>query len=134
MLVVGGHPLGQQRPAATDDAADAVLQQRQMLPEQPGVNREKVHALPGLLFDDLQDRVVIDILNGTIDNDLINRHRPERHWADRQQLASDVVQIAAGTQVHHRIGPGLQRDLHLFDLAVEGRADAAASDVGVDLA
>ena len=52
LLVVGGHPLGQQRPAAADDAADAVFQQRQMLPEQPGVNREKVHALPGLLLDD----------------------------------------------------------------------------------
>ena len=56
LLVVVEHPLGQQRPAAADDADQPVLHERQMLSQHAGVNREVVDALLRLMLERLEDR------------------------------------------------------------------------------
>ena len=127
------HPFGQQGPAPADDPHDAVVQQRQVLPEHAGVDREEVHALFRLLLHRLQDDVVGDVLDLPAFDHLVDRHRPEGHGTMREQLGADGVEIAPGAQVHHRVGADRQGRLHLLDLGLDRAADAAGADIGVDL-
>ena len=51
LFAVDQHPLGEQRPAATDDADESLGDVRQMLFQHAGVNREVIDSLRGLLFE-----------------------------------------------------------------------------------
>jgi len=97
------------------------------------VNREKIHALFGLLFDYLQDDLAVYVLDGSIFDDLVDRHRPERNRTLQQQLLAYFVEISSRAQVHHRIGAGVQGGLHLLEFALHRTANVARTDVGVDL-
>ena len=127
------HPFGQQGPAPADDPHDAFVQQRQVLPEHAGVDREEVYALFRLLLHRLQDDVVVDVLDLPAFDHLVDRHRPEGHGTMREQLGADGVEVAPGAQIHHRVGADRQGRLHLFDLRLDRAADAAGADIGVDL-
>ena len=78
------------------------------------MNREKIHALFGLLLNGFQDNPAIDIFDAPVHNDLVDRHRPERSRAPREQRLARRIEIAPRAQVHDRIRPGIQRRLHFF--------------------
>jgi len=104
-----------------------------VLAEQSGVNREEIDPLAGLLLDRLQEDVVIDLFDLPALDDLIDRHRAEGYGAVGQQLAADGVKVAAGAEVHDRIGANGQGRVHLLDFRLDGASGTAGADVGVDL-
>ena len=63
LLVVVGHPLCQDRAAAAHDAGDAFRNHRQILDEHAGMDGHVVHALLGLLFDDFEHDVGVEVLH-----------------------------------------------------------------------
>jgi len=130
------HPPGQERPAPADNPHHPRLDQLQMLPEQARMNRKEIHPLLGLLFDNLQNRIIIDLVHRPPDNHLVNRYRPERRRAIRQQPAADLIQSPrrpARTQIHNRIRPRLQRHPHLLDFIIQRRPHRRQPDIGVNL-
>ena len=61
LLVVVGHPLRQDGAAAADDAGDALRDHGHVLDEHAGVDGEVVDALLGLLLDDLEVEVDVEV-------------------------------------------------------------------------
>ena len=57
--VVNQHPLGQQTSAAAHDANQAILDKRQVLLQNAGVNSEVIHALLGLMFQRFQNHGLV---------------------------------------------------------------------------
>ena len=76
--VLDEHPLGQQRAPTGDDADEPALDILQMLAKDPGVNREVVDALLGLLADLGQDDLGREVPKPAADD-----HRVDGDGADR---------------------------------------------------
>jgi hypothetical protein len=49
-----------------------------------------------------------------------------------EQLDANRVEIAAGAEVHDRIGANRQGRFHLLDLGLDRAADAAGANIGID--
>ena len=133
VLTVDQHPLGEQRSAAGDDADQALLDVLQMLPADAGVDREVVDALLRLVFDHLEDDVVGQILDLATDDHRVDRYRADRHSGVLDDRLAAGVEIAAGGQVHHRVGAPAHRPLHLLHLFVGARRHGRRAEIGVDL-
>ena len=110
------HPLGEQRAAARDDAGDAVPDQRQVLAQHAGVDREVVDALLRLALDLLQDDVVAEILDAAADDHAVDRHRADRHRRVVDDRLPARGEVAAGREVHQRVGAVVLRPAQLLDL------------------
>ena len=128
-------PLGHDRAAARDDAGDAVGGQRHVGQPHAGVDGEIVDALFALLdqrvlvaFPVELDRVAVDLLQR-----LVDRHGADRHRRVAQDPFARVVDVAAGGEVHHRVGAPADRPHHLFDFFFDRRGDGGVADIGVDL-
>ena len=100
-----------------------------------GVDREVVHALLALL-----DQRVPVHLPGQLDGiaaallqRLVDRHGADRHRRVAQDPFARVVDVAAGGEVHDRVGAPADRPHHLVHLLLDGRGDGRVADVGVDL-
>ncbi len=80
LLVILHHPFGENRAAAADDAGNAVLGQRHILNQHARVNGHVIHALLGLLFDDFEHDLDVQIFHAA---DAIQRfvdgHRADGH-------------------------------------------------------
>jgi hypothetical protein len=73
------------------------------------VNRHEVDAVRGVLLDGLEN-----IVGGHVDQRalaldgpyrrLINRHRAHRYRAVLDYGPADGLKVAAGAQIHHRVG------------------------------
>jgi hypothetical protein len=74
LLVMGQHPRAHERPAAADDAGDAVGSQRQILLQDTRMDRHVIDALLGLVLD--HSSIIRGGLFGILDilNDLIDGH------------------------------------------------------------
>jgi len=88
----------------------------------------------------LFDQRVAEYLEGQVLGDaadlfkcLIDRHRADRDRRVADDPFADVVDVAPGREVHHRVGAPADRPHHLVDLFPDGGGDSGISDVGVDL-
>jgi hypothetical protein len=104
-----------------------------MLSQYARVDREVVDALLRLALDLLQDDVVREILDPASDD-----HAVDRHGADRDRRVVDDglpagAQVAAGREVHQRVGAVALREAQLLDLLVGRAGHRRRADVGVDL-
>ena len=133
--MVGEAPLGHDRAAARHDAGDAVRRERHIGEPHAGMDGEIVDALLALLdqrvlvdFPVELDRVAVHLLQRLVD----------RHGADRARRVADDpfargVDVAAGGEVHHRVGAPADRPHHFLDLFLHRRRDRRVADVRVDL-
>ena len=113
----------------------AMRGQRHVVAEDARVDRHVVHALPGLVLDHVEHvsgREVLDLLD-LLDR-LVDRHRPDRHGARGDDRPADRVDVAAGREVHHRVGAEVDGHLQLGQLVVDVGGHGRIADVGVDLA
>ena len=95
------HPLGQQAAAATDDAGDPSLRQRQVLAEEAAVHGHEVHALLGLMLDHLQQVLDRHVLHAVeLSRHLIDRNGAHGQRAGLDDRLADGVDVTAGTEVH----------------------------------
>ena len=133
--VVRHHPLRHQRAAPRDDPRHPVRRQADVIAEDAGVERHVIDALPGLVLDHVEEVLlgqVLDLLD-LLDR-LIDRHGADRHGAGGQDGPADRVDLAAGGQVHHRVGAQVDGHLELGQLVVDLRGDGRIADIGIDLA
>ena len=74
-----GHPLGENAPPRLDDAGDALRHQGNVLDEHAGVDGEVVDTLLGLLLDDFEIEVDVEIFEAL---DAVQRliERPRCRW------------------------------------------------------
>ena len=128
-------PLGHDRAAARDDAGDAVGGERHVSEPHAGVDGEIVDALFALLdqrvlvtFPVELDRIAVDLLQR-----LIDRHGADRHRRIAQDPFARVVDVAAGREVHHRVGAPADRPHHFLDFFLDRGGDGGVADIGVDL-
>ena len=128
-------PLGHDRPAARDDSRHALGRERNVGEPHPGVDREIVNALLGLL----DERVAIDVpgqllgLAADFLQRLVDRHRADGHRRVPENPLAGLVDVLAGREVHDRVGAPARRPRHLVDLLLDRGGDGRVADVGVDL-
>ena len=135
LLVMVRHPLRQNRAAAAHDAGDALGDQRQVLDQHAGMDGHVIDALLGLLFDHFEHDVGIEVFDALHARDrLVDRHRADGHRRVAQDGFADLVDAAAGREVHHRVGAVVDRGVQLLQLLVDVAGDGRIADVGVDLA
>ena len=133
--MVVGHPLRQDRAAAADDAGDAAGDHGQELDEHAGVNGHVIDALLGLLFDDFEHDVDVEVFDALHARDgFVNRHGADGHRRVAQDGFANLVNAAAGGEVHHGVGAVMHRGVQLLQLFVNVAGDGRVADVGVDLA
>ena len=133
LLVVVEHPLGEQAAAAADDADEAPADERQVLAEHAGVDREVVDALLRLVLERLEDEALVEVFDLAPDDHRVDRDGADRHGAVAHDRVAAGVEVAAGGEVHHRVGAPPFRPLQLLDLLVGAGADRRGADVRVDL-
>ena len=135
LLVMGEAPLGHDRAAARDDAGDAVGGERHERQAHAGVDGEIVDALLALL----DQRVLVDLprqLDGVAVaflQRLVDRHRADGHRRVADDPFARRVDVAAGGEIHHRVGAPADRPHHLLHLLLDRGGDGGVADVGVDL-
>src|SRR5208283_3546385 len=135
LLVVRQAPARHDRAAARDDAGDAPGGQRHVFQPHAGVDGEVVDALLGLLDQGVLEDLPVELVGVAVDllQRLVDRHGADRHRRVAQDPAADVVDVAAGREVHHRVGAPTDRPDQLFDLLGGAGGDGGVADVGVDL-
>lgn len=132
LFAVVEHPFGQQCTAFADDAADSAGGEFDVFAERAGVDGEEVDSLAGLLFDDVENGVIVDVFDVAIDDDFVDGDGAEHDGAFGEEAAPDFVEVRAGAEVHDGIGAEVDGQFHLGDFLVEGGADVGGADVGVD--
>ncbi len=94
-----------------------------------------VHALLRLLLDHFQHDLgseVFDLLDPR--DALVDGHGADGHGRVPQDGLADLRDVAAGGEVHHRVGAVVHRGVQLSQFLVDVRGDGGIADVGVDLA
>ena len=133
--MVVGHPLSEDGAAAADDAGDALGNQRKILDQDAGMDRHVIDALRGLLFDDFQHHFGIQVFDALYAGDgFVDRHGADRDGRVAQDGFADLMDVAAGGEVHHRVGAVVDGGVELLQFFVDFRGDGRVADVGVDLA
>ncbi len=135
-FAVGHHPLGDERPAAADDARHAVHRQVQVLQHHAAVDGHVVHALLGLVLDHVQKMLrthVLDLAPQLLEH-LVNGDRSDGHGRGVDDRLPDGVDVLAGREVHDRVGAEVDRHVQLVQLFAGVAGDGRVADVGVDLA
>ena len=127
-------PLGHDRAAAGDDAGDALGGEMDVGEAHAGVDGEIVDALFGLL----DQRVAIDFpgeLRDAVDffQRLVDRHGADGHGRVADDPVADVVDVAAGGEVHDGVGAVADGPDHFVDFLGHGGGDGGVADIGVDL-
>ena len=132
LFVVRDHPLREQRPAARDDADQAVLHERQMRLTNACVNRQVVHALLAWLTSSAPDHRPVEIFDLPADDHRVDRHGADRHSRILYDRATRCVQVAAGGEVHHGVRPPPLGPAEFFDFFIGARRHGRCAHVGVD--
>ena len=135
LLVMRQAPLRHDRAAARDDAGDPVGGQRDIGEPDAGVDREVVDPLLGLLDQRVAEEFPGQFLGLAADffERLVDRHGADRHRRIADDPFADRVDVAAGRQVHDRVGAPARRPYHLLDLLGDRGGDDRVADIGVDL-
>src|SRR4029079_5527107 len=135
LAVVGEAPFGHDRAAAADDAGDAGGGQRYVGQADAGVDGEIVDALLGLLDQSVAVEVPGQLLGDAADllQRLVDGDGADRHGRVADDPFARVVDVAAGREVHDRVGAPADRPDHLVHFGGDVGRDGAVADVGVDL-
>ena len=135
LLVAGEAPLRHDRAAARNDPGDAVGGEVDVAEPHAGVDGEIVDALLALLDQRVLvalpvelDRIAVDLLQR-----LVDRHGADRHRRIADDPFARVVDVAAGGEVHHRVGAPADRPHHLLHLFLDRGGHRRVADIGVDL-
>src|SRR5664279_1394475 len=135
LLVVMRHPLRQDRATAAYDAGNATGDHGQEFNQHAGVDGHVIDTLLRLLLDNLEHHVDGEVFNALHARDcLVNRNRADGHRRVPQNGFADIVNVAAGGEVHDGIGAIVYRGVQLLQLFVNVTGDGRVADVGVDLA
>ncbi len=135
LLVVRQAPRRHDGAAARDDAGLAVRGQRYVRQAHARVDRHVVHALLGLLDHGVLVDLPGQFLGPAVDllQCLVERHGADRDGGVAQDPLTRGVDVAAGGQVHDRVGAPPGRPGHLVDLLLDGGRHRRVADIGVDL-
>ena len=123
------------RAAARDDAGEPARRHRDVAQQHARVHREVIDPLLGLL----DERVAIDlprqILGTSADllERLVDRDRADRHRRVAEDPLARLVNVAAGRQIHHRVGAPERRPAELVHFLLDRRRHGGIADVRVDL-
>ena len=128
-------PARHDRAAARDDAGHALRGQRHIGQAHAGVDGEIIDALLGLLDQRVLEHFPVELQRIAADllQRLVDRHGADRNRRVAQDPGADVVDVAPGREVHHRVGAPADRPRHLLDFLGDARAHRRIADVGVDL-
>src|SRR4030042_3898457 len=88
-------------------------------PSHTAMNRDKVNALFCLTLNDFEEVFHLHLsksfsLLGRLNSCFINGNRSNRDRRMANDLLTDRINISARAQVHHTLGPGLNRALKFF--------------------
>ena len=135
LLVMRQAPARHDRAAARDDAGDALGRQRHVGEAHAGVDGEIVDALLGLFDQRVLEHLPVELQRVAADlfQRLVDRHRADRHRRVAHDPVADVVDVAAGGQIHHRVGAPADRPDQLLDFLGDGGGDGGVADIGIDL-
>ncbi len=99
------------------------------------MDREIVDALLGLLDQRVAEQFPGQLLGLAADlfERLVDRHRADRHRRVADDPFADRVDVAAGRQIHDRVGTPARRPHHLLDLLGDRGGDDRVADIGIDL-
>ena len=124
-LPVSHHPFGDQRPAAADDACDPFGCQMKMFEHHAAMDGHVVDALLRLVLDHVEKMLRLHVFDFAAElfEHLINRHGANRHGRSGDQLLADIVDVAAGGEVHHGICAEVDGCVQLFEFAFEAAGD-----------
>ena len=132
--VVLVHPRRQNRTAAADDAEHPLFRRRNMRLQQSGMDGHIVHALLGLFAHHVEDEGFGEVVHRFAAGEhLIHRNRADRGRTVFDDRTADLVDVAAGAEVHHGIRAVFQRMPELFQLLTRATGQRGVADVGVDL-
>ena len=91
-----------------------------MLDQNSGVERHVVDALFRLVLDHVEQVVGGELLElFLLLNCLVDRNRADWNGRGVDDRLSNRVDVAAGGEVHHRVGAVLHSHAELFDFAVD---------------
>ena len=108
---------------------------RQILDQHAGVDGHVIHALLGLLFDDFEHDIGVQIFNPLHPRDgFVNRHGADGHGRVAQNGFANFVNVAAGGEIHDGVGAVVHRGMQLFQFFVNVRGHRGVADIGIDLA
>ena len=138
--LVARHPAGHKRAAAGDDVQLAALGLEPVhgVARDAGVQRHERDAVLGVFLNDVEQfvyRNVGEVLAGVLGVGcyLVNGDGSQRERRLRQNRFPHSVEVAAGREVHQRVGAGVLCHAGLAELQLDVGAVAARADVGVDL-
>ena len=133
-LLVAAHPGGEKGAAPGDHPGDPFFQQGESPPGNAAVHRDEVHPLFGVVVHHVQEVVGLDVIEaGGLGHHLVDGHGAEGRRALGQKRGANLVQVAAGGQVHDRVGPVLQGRGQLGLLLLQTDVVGRSADIGVDL-
>ena len=99
------HPLRKNRTPAAHDSCNALGNHRQVLDKHAGMNGHVVHALLCLFLNHFEHHFGAQIFDPFHSrNSFIDRHSSDRNRRVSQDRLADFMDIAAGREVHHRVG------------------------------
>ena len=129
------HPLCQYRAAAAHDSCNALRNQRQVLDEHASVDGHVIHPLFSLLFDDFQHHFGIEVFYSLHPRDcFVDRNCANRDRGMTKNGLANFVNVAAGREVHHRIGTIVNCRVQFVQFIADFGCDRTVADVGVDFA
>src|SRR5579859_4725003 len=133
--MVVGHPLGEDGAAAADDARDPFGYQPQVLDQHAGVDRHVIDALGGLLLDDFEHYFGVEVFHTLhARNGFVDGHGADRDRRVAEDGLANFVYVAAGGEIHHRVGAVVDCGVEFLELLIDLGGDGGVADVGVDLA
>ncbi len=133
-LLKAAHPGGEKGAAPGDHPGDSLFQQRQGGFGNAAMHRDEVHPLFGVVVHHVQEIVGLDVIQTVgFSHHLVDGHRAERDGTAGQKRHPDLIQVAAGGQIHDRIRPILQGRGQLGLLLLQADVVGRGADIGVDL-
>ena len=129
------HPFGDQRATAANDPSHTLGSQVQVFEHHTAVDRHVVDPLLGLVLDHIQEVLRTHILDvpPQLFQHLVDRHGTDRDGRSVDNLASDIVDIFAGRQIHNRIGTVMHGHVQFIQLLTDVAGDRAVADIRINL-
>ena len=126
-------PFGHDRAAARDDAGQTLRGHRDVAQQYAGVNGEVVDSLFGLFQQGIAEDFPGEVLGDAVDllQCLVNRHSADGDRTVTQDPLAGFVDIAAGREIHHRIGAPAGRPDQFLDLFFDGGGHRRVADISI---
>ncbi len=104
-----------------------------MRPENARVNREVVDPLCRLMLERVENDLLVEVVQLAADDHRIDRHGADRDGAVLDDRFAALIEVAAGGEVHHGVGPPAFGPLEFVDFFIGAAGDRRGSHIGVDL-